>query len=158
MARQDTLNQVVNRVNDFNRRVRDLEEKIRNLNARVNTLDDSLLNKTKSLSQDIQEIEDNISSVRDRLANMEVDIKEINREKRKFVTSQDIQEIENYMELMNPINSSFTTKKEVKEMIGKNSGGVDKETLEHIVEELVDRKIKSMENQPSNSSGGKDAK
>lgn len=145
MPQQDLLNRIVNRVNDFNRRVRDLEEKLRNLNARVNTLDDSLLNKTKSISGDIQDLEDDISELRDRMANMEVDIKELNREKRKFVTSQEIEELENYMDLMNPIKSSFTTKKEVKKILDSHQG-----VSEDKVEKIVDRKIKRLENQPSN--------
>lgn len=150
MPRQDTINRIVNRVNDFNRRVRDLEEKIRNLNARVNTLDDTVLNKTKSISQSIQDLEDEIEQVRDRIANIEVDIKEINREKRRFVTSQEIEEIEAYMDLMNPIHSSFATKKEVKELVGGGSQGLSREE----VEKIVDRKIKSMENEHSNDSRG----
>ncbi|MFB6292537.1 MAG: hypothetical protein ABEI58_04050 [Candidatus Nanohaloarchaea archaeon] len=141
---QDLINQVVDRVNDFNRRMRDIEEKVRNLTARVNNLDESLLNKTKSLSDDIQELEDEIEDVRDRIANMEVDIKEINREKRKFVSSQELEEIENYMKLMNPINSSFTTESEVKELI-------EEETVtEDEVERLINRKIKSVENEAGN--------
>ncbi|MFB6204832.1 MAG: hypothetical protein ABEJ75_04250 [Candidatus Nanohaloarchaea archaeon] len=144
MAQQDLLNQIVNRVNDFNRRIRDLEEKVRNLNARVNTLDDSLLKKTKSLSDDIQDLNDDLSEVRDRIANMEVDIKEINREKRKFVTSQEIEEIENYMDLMNPIQSSFTTESEVKKLVEEHSSGGDGLTKEE-VERIVDRKIKKLE-------------
>mgnify|MGYP006270798915 FL=1 len=147
MAQQELINRIVNRVNDFNRRVRDLEEKIRNLNARVNTIDDSLLNKTKSLSNEIQELNDDISEVRDRLANMEVDIQEINRGKRKYVTQQEIQEIENYMELMNPIKSSFTTEKEVKKLI-KSRQGVSKQEVERI----IDRKIKRLEDQSSTES------
>lgn len=141
MAQQDLLNQIVNRVNDFNRRIRDLEEKVRNLNARVNTLDDSILNKTQSLSKDIQDLEDDIGQVRDRLANMEVDIKEINREKRKFVSSQELEEMENYMDLMNPINSSFVTKKEAKAMVEEASEGLTQEE----VERLIDRKIKKLD-------------
>ncbi|MFB6208366.1 MAG: hypothetical protein ABEJ69_03380 [Candidatus Nanohaloarchaea archaeon] len=144
MAQQDLLNQIVNRVNDFNRRIRDLEEKVRNLNARVNTLDDSLLKKTKSLGEDIQDLNDDLSEVRDRLANMEVDIKEINREKRKFVTSQEIEEIENYMDLMNPIQSSFTTESEVKKLVEEYSSGGEGLTKEE-VERMIDRKIKKLE-------------
>ncbi|MFB6203563.1 MAG: hypothetical protein ABEK01_03660 [Candidatus Nanohaloarchaea archaeon] len=144
MADNDLLNQIVDRVNDFNRRVRDLEEKVRNLNARVNTLDDSLLKKTKSLSNDIQDINDEISQVRDRIANLEVDIKEINREKRKYVTSQELEEIENYMDLMNPINSAFVTKKEAKEMV-QDAVNTDQGVTEEEVEEIVDRKIKKLE-------------
>lgn len=140
MPQGQTINRIVDRVNDFNRRVRDLEEKIRNLTARVNTLDDTLLEKTSDLSDDMQDLEDDMSELRDRMANLEVDIKEINREKRKFVTSQEIEEIENYMDLMNPINSSFVTKKEARKMI-KQEKGVTRED----VEELIDRKLKNPE-------------
>ncbi len=153
MPQQNLINQIVNRVNDFNRRVRDLEEKIRNLSARVNTLDDTLLNRTKSLSDDIQDLEDEIESLRDRIANMEVDIKEINREKRKFVTNQEIEEIEHYMDLMNPINSSFVTKNEVKELISKQGGGVSKDE----VDRMINRKIKNEKRQPFDKPGKNDS-
>lgn len=139
MPDQQIINQIIDRVNDFNRRVRDLEEKIRNLNARVNTLDDTVLEKNKDLGKDIQDLEDEMEQLRDRVANMEVDIKELNREKRKFVTSSEIQEIENYMELMNPINSSFVTENQLE----KRSSGLDKEQVEKIVE----RKLKSKQEQ-----------
>lgn len=142
MPQQDLVNQLVDRVNDFNRRIRDLEEKVRNMNARVNTLDDSLLKKTKSLSDDVQDINDDMGEIRDRVANLEVDIKEINREKRKFVTSQEIEEIENYMDLMNPINSSFMTEKEVKQFVEENGtgGGLSREEVERIVERKLQQK------------------
>jgi uncharacterized protein YoxC len=140
MADQQVVNKLVDRVNDFNRRVRDLEEKLRNLNARVNTLDDTLLKKTKSINSDIQDLNDDMGDLRDRVANMEVDIKEINREKRKFVTSQEIEEIENYMDLMNPIHSNFVTKKEAKEMLKQNNGPSKQQ-----IEKIIDRKIKKQE-------------
>jgi uncharacterized protein YoxC len=53
---QNIINQVVDRVNDFNRRVRDLEEKIRNLSARVDALDDTVMNKTEQNKDDIQSL------------------------------------------------------------------------------------------------------
>ncbi|MFT4892288.1 MAG: hypothetical protein ACI8Z7_000055 [Candidatus Nanohaloarchaea archaeon] len=150
MPQQDLLNRIVDRVNDFNRRIRDLEEKVRNLTARVNTLDDSLLDKTKDLSSDIQDLEDDLEEIRDRIANMEVDIKELNREKKKYVTEQQIDEIENYMDLMNPIQSNFATKKEVKEMVNESSGVSEKK-----IEQIVDRKIKSRETKPNNKRSSK---
>lgn len=140
MADQQVVNKLVDRVNDFNRRVRDLEEKIRNLTARVNTLDDTLLDKTKNINDDVQDLSEDMNELRDRIANMEVDIKEINREKRKFVTSQEIEEIENYMDLMNPIHSSFVTKKEAKELMQKNNGPSKEK-----IGKMIDRKIKKQE-------------
>lgn len=144
------INKVVDRVNDFNRRVRDLEEKIRNMNARVQTLDDTLLEKTSDLSDDIQELDDEMTELRDRVANMEVDIKEINREKRKFVTDQELEEMENYMDLMNPLQAGFVTKSEAKKMLDQNSSGVSKEE----VEQIIDRKIKNLQNKDSSRETG----
>ena len=139
MPQQNIINQVVDRVNDFNRRVRDLEEKIRNLSARVNTLDDTVMNKTESNSEDIQDLEEDVNQMSDRVANLEVDIKNINREKRKFVTSQELDEIENYMNLMNPINSSFMTQKEVNKMLEEEY--VKKDKIENIVEKEIQKRL-----------------
>ncbi|MFQ3307843.1 MAG: hypothetical protein ACI977_000054 [Candidatus Nanohaloarchaea archaeon] len=115
--------------------MRDLEEKIRNLTARVNTLDDTIMNKTKTLNTDLQEFEDDLSEVRDRIANLEVDVKEINREKRKFVSKQELEEMENYMDLMNPVNSNFTTEKQVEQKID------DKALNKDEVESLIEKKL-----------------
>jgi len=145
VPQQDLLNRIVNRVNDFNRRIRDLEEKVRNLTARVNTLDDSLLDKTNALQEDMQDLEDDLEGVRDRVANMEVDIKALNREKKKYVTEQQINEIENYMDLMNPIQSSFATKKEVKELINEKNG-VPEKKIERIIQKKLDKQRKTQSN------------
>ncbi|MFB6182724.1 MAG: hypothetical protein ABEI78_01535 [Candidatus Nanohaloarchaea archaeon] len=147
MADQDLLNQIVNRVNDFNRRIRDLEEKVRNLNARVNTLDDSLLDKTQDLEDEIQDLRDDLGDLRDRVANMEVDIKEINREKRKFVSSQELEEIENYMDLMNPIQSNLVTKDKVEDMIEEHNEG-NKGLSKKQVERLIEKKMREREENP----------
>ena len=147
MPQQDIINQVVDRVNDFNRRVRDLEEKIRNLSARVDALDDTVMNKTESNSEDIQDVENDINEISDRVANLEVDIKNINREKRKFVTSQELDEIENYMNLMNPINSSFVTEKEVKEMIEEDY--VSKDEVGSLVKKKVRQELNKTRNEDS---------
>jgi len=135
---QNIINQVVDRVNDFNRRVRDLEEKIRNLSARVDALDDTVMNKTEQNSEDVQGLENDMDELSDRMANIEVDIKNINREKRKFVTSQELDEIENYMNLMNPINSSFMTESDIEEKI-ENEGYVSKDEVDSIIEKKIAR-------------------
>jgi len=133
---QNIINQVVDRVNDFNRRVRDLEEKIRNLSARVDALDDTVMNKTESNSDDIQDLENDMEEISDRMANIEVDIKNINREKRKFVTSQELDEIENYMDLMNPIHSSFMTEKEFDEKM-EEKGYISKDKVDSMIQERL---------------------
>jgi chromosome segregation ATPase len=150
MAQGDMINRIVDRVNDFNRRVRDLEEKIRNLNARVNTLDDTILDKTEDLQNEIHDLQDDMSELRDRVANMEVDINEINQEKRKFVTSQELEEIENYMDLMNPLQAGFITRSEAEKMIENNGSGVSEDEIE----DIVDRKIKNLQEKKSTEETG----
>jgi len=140
MPDQQLINQIIDRVNDFNRRVRDLEEKIRNLNARVNTLDDTILNKTKDLNQDIEELDDQITELRDRIANMEVDITELNKEKRNMATKKDFEELEKYMDLMNPIKSNFMTEKQVNDILDERESVSKRQ-----VEKMIDSKLKSRE-------------
>ncbi|MDY6768569.1 MAG: hypothetical protein SVW02_00465, partial [Candidatus Nanohaloarchaea archaeon] len=125
MAQQETMTEVVQRMKEFNRRIRDLEETVRNLNARVNTVEDTLLERTKALNSEVSDIEHDIEDLQDRAANLEVDIKNLQRNLRKTVTKREISEIENYLDLMDPVNSSFVTESEVEELLEEQaSGGV----------------------------------
>ncbi len=119
MARNDVLNEVITRVKEFNRRIRDLEEKVRNLNARVNTVEDTMFNKTKKINTELSDINDTADDLADRVRNTETEIKNIQRHTRKLVTRRELRELEDYMDLMNPIQSSFVTKNEVESLIEK---------------------------------------
>jgi hypothetical protein len=79
-----------------------------------------------------------MEEISDRMANIEVDIKNINREKRKFVTSKELDEIENYMDLMNPIHSSFITDKEFKEKM-EEEGYVSEKKVEKLIEDKLEQ-------------------
>ncbi len=119
MARSDVLNEVITRVKDFNRRLRDLEEKVRNLNARVNTVEDTLFNKTKKINTELEDINDDVDSLTDRIRNAETEINGLQRQTRKLVTRRELAELEDYMDLMTPVESSFMTKTEVEKLIEK---------------------------------------
>ncbi len=140
MAETQTLNEVVRRVKDFNRRVRDLEEKVRNLNARVNTIEDTVLERTKKLNTEVSDVNDEIEEVREKTANLEVDINNLQRNLRKTVSKREISEIEDYMDLMDPVNSAFVTENEVEELINeKASGGVSKYEVNRMIERKMDK-------------------
>jgi uncharacterized protein YoxC len=141
VVEQQKLNNVINRVNDFNRRIRDLEERIRNNSGKLENVDETLLDKTNSLSRDIQDLEDELGELRDRIANIEVDIKEIRKQNKKFIEESQIEEFENYMDLMNPLNSSFLTEQQAKRMIEEKEDA-DGLTEEEVID-IVDRRLKN---------------
>lgn len=119
MARSDVLNEVITRVKDFNRRLRDLEEKVRNLNARVNTVEDTLFNKTKKINTELEDINDDVDDLADRARNAESEINNLQRQTRKLVTRRELSELQDYMDLMTPVESSFMTRNEVEKLIEK---------------------------------------
>lgn len=136
---EETINQVVRRVKNLNRRVRDLEEKIRNINARVNTVEDTVLERTKKLNNELSEVNNDIQQLNDKTANLEVDINNLRRNLRKTVTKREISEIESYMDLMDPVNSSFVTENEVEDLIEeKAGGGVSKYEVNRMIERKMD--------------------
>lgn len=116
---QDALNEVVRRVKDFNRRIRDLEEKVRNINARLNTIEDTILEKTKKLNKEIGDVNNRTEELEDRVRNAEAEIKNLQRRSRKLVTRREFKEIEDYMDLMAPVESAFMTRNEVEDLIDK---------------------------------------
>ncbi|MFB6147532.1 MAG: hypothetical protein ABEJ66_01475, partial [Candidatus Nanohaloarchaea archaeon] len=71
---------------------------------RVNTVEDTLLERTKKLNSELSDVNNEIESLQDRAANIEVDIKNLQRNMRKTVTKREISEIENYMDMMDPVN------------------------------------------------------
>lgn len=111
------LNEVSNRLNDNTRRIRVLEERLRNLDTRVNTAEQTEILDKNQVVKDIQGIQDELRIVRDRIANMDVDLQAIHREMKKAVAHSELKEMQNYIDLMNPILTKFVTKKELEEMI-----------------------------------------
>lgn len=118
-SQQEIINEVVRRVKDFNRRIRDLEEKVRNINARINTVEDTILEKTKKLNKELGDVNNRTEELQDRVRNAEAEIKNLQRQQRKLVTRREFREMEDYMDLMTPVESAFMTRSEVEDLINK---------------------------------------
>lgn len=111
------LNNLINRVNDNSKRIREIEENVRNLKEQLNSLQTESINQKKNLIEDETSTKNMIKQILDRLANMEVDIDKIHRDMKDMTTRRELKEIENYLELINPITTKFVTKKEAEELI-----------------------------------------
>ena len=114
------LNEVTKRLNDNTRRIRVLEEKILNIDSRVNTIEQNVINATKQLNTGKQETDNELKELLDRLANFEVDIQTIKKALKKTVSHIELKELNNYLELINPITTKFVTKKELMDIIENN--------------------------------------
>lgn len=117
MARGNLEGNVTERLNNNSRRIRQLEEDLGNIREQLKNLEDELIEQKRKSNENHNKIESEMSEVRDKIANMEVDIKNLNRKVRKLVPKREIKEIENYMDLINPVTSSFVTEKEVKKIV-----------------------------------------
>ena len=113
------LNEVSNRLNDNTRRIRVLEECLRNVDRRVNKAEQSeILDKNQAVKE-VRDVQDTLRLMQDRVANLEVDIQAAHRDIKKSVAHTELKEIQNYIDLINPILTKFVTKKEVDEMLRK---------------------------------------
>jgi len=111
------FNNLVNRVNDNSKRIRELEESLRNLKEQMNSLQAESIHQKKTIIENETSSKNSTKQMLDRLANLEVDIDRVNREIKDLITRREFKEIENYLELINPITAKFVTRKEVEELI-----------------------------------------
>ncbi|NOR85238.1 hypothetical protein GQ473_03910 [archaeon] len=122
------LNEVSRRLNDNTRRIRVLEEKILNIDSRVNTIEQNVINATKQINTGKQETDNELKELLDRLANFEIDIQTMKKTMKKTVTHGELKEINNYIELINPITTKFITKKELLDIIENRVTDISKWT------------------------------
>lgn len=111
------VNELARRLNDSTRRIRMLEEKIRSIELRANNHDQRIMDTTKQINSNSLMVSAELSDVKDRLASIALDIQNIKSEMKKSATITDMREIQEYIELINPITTKFATKGEVAEMV-----------------------------------------
>jgi len=111
------VNELARRLNDNTRRIRTLEEKLISLDSRVNGHDQRIMDTTKQMNSGELEVSNELTEIKDKLANMTLDIQNLKSEIRKAATVNDMREVQDYIELINPITTKFATKSEVAEIV-----------------------------------------
>ncbi len=108
---------LMERLNGTSRRIRQLEENMQGIRNQLKSLENEFLkqkNERLNFKTDFDKKEEEIKIA---LTNLDVEVKNINRRLRKLVSKRELQEIESFIEIFNPLKSSFVTKNEVKRMI-----------------------------------------
>jgi len=120
-AFNNLISELSKRLNDNTRRIRVLEEQLGNQETRLNDFEQRLVDETASINKRAANVETKNDELLGKIANVEVDLKKINKQMEKLVTRKEVKELQEYVELMSPISSKFTTRKEVEEMINQKT-------------------------------------
>jgi vacuolar-type H+-ATPase subunit I/STV1 len=111
------LNKLIERVNSNIRRLRILEQETGILKTRTNSLEEEGLAHKNQINKSLTEMSDRITKLDDRIANTETTIKDVIEQLKKATTTTKIRELEQLIDIYNPLKSEFVTKDEAKRMI-----------------------------------------
>lgn len=115
------LNDVIQRVNDDTQRLRVLEQSSESLTSRINGVEQGILQSRKDFQKAFSEINEGITVLDDRLTKMESTMKEVITHIKKLVTESQVKELQNLIELYNPVKSNFVTKEEMEKFVNQKS-------------------------------------
>ncbi len=112
--------ELIKRLNDNTRRIRTLEELNRLLENKNDSLEARTLENQEEMRKKFQDIEEKLKDLNIRLMKIENETQKIRKSLEKVVTKPELEELKNFIDLINPIKMEFITRKEVEEMIKKN--------------------------------------
>jgi len=111
------LKEVISRTNSNAKRLRTLEQRNGVIEDRINPLEKMFNEQSKELQKSLAKMEKIINKEDIRMVRVEGALKEIMKQVKKLATVPKIRELEQLIEIYNPLKSNFTTKEEVQQMI-----------------------------------------
>jgi archaellum component FlaC len=111
-------------LNSTIRRVRQLEENLRNIRNQLSSIENDVLAGKKALTDFKKDITEKIEEMKINVENLRAEVRNVERIARKSVSKRELQELESFMEIFNPLKSKFVTKEEVIELIKEQIEGV----------------------------------
>jgi len=117
------LNKLIERVNSNMRRLRVLEQESSVYKTRMNSVEEDLLSQRNETENRKKELVLEKETLEERLTKIENVLKEIVSQLKKVTTTTKIKELEQLIEVYNPIKSQFMTRDEVDQMIDERLKG-----------------------------------
>ena len=111
------LNKMIERLNASMRRLRILEQESSIYKTRLTSAEQELLSQRNHMSKSIQEVNDKIALLDESLLTIENTLKEIIEQLKKVTTTTRIKELEEMIEIFNPLKSQFITREEAERLI-----------------------------------------
>lgn len=110
-------NEMIKRLNENTRRIRSLEELNRLLENKNDSMEERSLENREDTRKRFEEIEKNLKDLNIRLMKIGNENQKLRKSLEKVVTKPELEELKNFIDLINPIKMEFITKEEVKKMI-----------------------------------------
>ena len=107
------LNKMIERVNSNIRRLRILEQESQVYKTRVTSVEEEFLVQKNQAAAATKELQNKLASIEEQIANNDRVIKQVISQMKKTVTTSKIKELEQLMDIYNPIKSKFVTREEV---------------------------------------------
>lgn len=111
------INELVDRTNSNTQRLRVLEQRSEVLSSRANTIEQEILNLNKSIHKVILSLDTKTKRLDDRIRKDEGTLKEVVKRMKKLATTSKISELEQLIEIYNPLKSQFITREEAERII-----------------------------------------
>jgi cob(I)alamin adenosyltransferase len=115
------LNDVIQRVNDDTQRLRILEQSSESLTSRINGAEQGMLQSRNEMQKALSDINEGITALSERLSKTENTMKEVITHMKKLVTESQVKELENLIEIYNPVKSNFVTREEMEKFVGERA-------------------------------------
>jgi len=106
-----------NRINTDTRRIRTLEQRLSAAESRIGALQEKVIDEIDRLRKSFDQISVDLKAVSENLSEIHSEILNINKNLDKTAKKAELKELENLLDLYNPIKSRFTTKDEVMRII-----------------------------------------
>ncbi len=110
-------NEIIKRLNENTRRIRSMEEIGRLLENKNDSLEERTLENQEEMRKRFDGIEKSLKDLNIRLMKIENESQKLRKTFEKAVTKPELEEMKNYIDLINPIKMEFVTRKEVEKMI-----------------------------------------
>lgn len=113
------INELVDRTNSDIQRLRVLEQRNDILTSRSNVIEKEILNINRNIQRTTLNMETINKKTEERINKNDAMLREVVKQIKKLATTSKIIELEQLIEIYNPLKSQFVTKEEVQRMIGK---------------------------------------
>jgi len=111
------INELVDRTNSNTQRLRILEQRGKILSSRANALEQEVLNLNKQIQGVMFSVDTKNKKQEERVRRNESTLKEVVKQMKKLATTSKISELEQLIEIYNPLKSQFVTKEEVERIL-----------------------------------------
>ncbi|MFH0890199.1 MAG: hypothetical protein V1836_03620 [Candidatus Aenigmatarchaeota archaeon] len=114
---QSVIAEIIRRVNDNSKRLRLVEQRSATLESSMETIDKSILEQFKQVKISIDKLGARIEELGNSIAKLEDDSRKTAKLMERVATKNELKELQGFIDLINPMKSSFITRPEVKRML-----------------------------------------